>query len=192
MTPFEVYQCHVAMRKHFLNDSFDYVKYKGKIRLKLETFQKRRDRFVFEKLSKHENPKFLILANLLEDHKFWLTTDGYGSANAVYERWLKKIQSLSYMFRNELEELDDDFDKNFIVSDGQHPSLLQLYLAQKISLETLTILIDVTECDRYWRCKLGNDVITNDVLYKVAKYKPFLHYDKMRITSIIVDTFKNR
>ena len=57
----------------------------------------------------------------------------------------KRQQSLSYVFGNELDELDEDFNTNFVVEDGQYPRILSLYNMKRVSIETLVILNDLTK-----------------------------------------------
>ena len=56
MTPFEVYCEYVSLKNHFTKLDYDYIKYNGKMRLKPTSFQKRKDKLFFEKISKHSDP----------------------------------------------------------------------------------------------------------------------------------------
>ena len=49
---YNAYKTYVALKNHFKSDSYDYFKYKGKARVKEETFLKRKDKFFFEKIRK--------------------------------------------------------------------------------------------------------------------------------------------
>ena len=49
---YNAYKTYVALKNHFTSDSYDYFKYKGKARVKEETFLKRKDKFFFEKIEK--------------------------------------------------------------------------------------------------------------------------------------------
>ena len=57
-----------------------------------------------------------------------------------YMDWKKKVQSLSYIFREEVESLFDDkkVDEIFDCSKG-HPPILKKYLGGDITLETMVI-----------------------------------------------------
>ena len=48
-----------------------------------------------------------------------------------YISWQKRIQSLTYLFREEVENMivNTDLDSLFTVNDGQHPRVLKLHLA---------------------------------------------------------------
>ena len=192
MNAFEAYQCFTALRKHFNTDSYDYHKYKGKLRLKLENFEKRRDRFVFEKLARHSDPEYLSIANIIESEQFWLTQGNFNSAVNAYDRWLKRNQSLGYTLQQDLENLGDDLDNELIVPSTGHPPLLRLYLSQKVCLETVVIITDIAQCFQYWSRRMSDDFVAQDVLLKVRKYKPFVKYDRLKMTSIVVDNFRSK
>jgi len=188
MTPFETYCQYLALKQHF-NSTYNYVTYNGKIAATRSSFEKRKDRFFFEKLAKHEDPKSFLIANFLNNPKGWIKELAYGDeARINYEKWLKNHQSLSYLFQNEVNELDSDFNSNFTMENNSHPNAVRLYLGKSISLETLCILCDMTGCLRHWK-KHCSDPILEETIFKIEKYLPFLHYDKEKVRNILVDIF---
>ena len=60
------------MKRHFTTDSYDYVKYHGKIKASYEKFRTRNDAYFFEKLSRKENPEHLMLANMIVKPNAWI------------------------------------------------------------------------------------------------------------------------
>ena len=115
----------VAIKKHFTS-TYDFAKYGGKMRLTLDGSENRKDKFLFYKLSKRKDAKDYILANILKKHDLWIgnLVDDSHEAEEVYTEWSKRQQSLSYVFRNELDELDDDFNANIIVNDGAYTNTI--------------------------------------------------------------------
>jgi hypothetical protein len=190
MTPYEVYIDYLALKRHFTTDSYDYHKYNGKVKAKKESFEKRKDKFFFEKISRHRDPHGLMLANFLKSDDIWVKNLTGDEASEQYNKWLGKLQSISRSVENELSVLDDDFDSNFKVLDGKHPNLLKLYLADKLSIETFIIVYDLVGCESYWNNKLKNDFIWDEVKKKIKKVRPFLVYDKTKIKNIIVEKFR--
>src|SRR5690606_3364760 len=95
-SPYQVYLDYNALKNHFTT-SYDYFKYNGKINISKETFEKRKDRFYFEKLAKKKHYKQYLLANLLEQKSIWIgqwIKDKTGEE--VFERYLKRNQALTY------------------------------------------------------------------------------------------------
>jgi hypothetical protein len=190
MTPFESYCTYIGLKQHFNSKNYDFVKYHGKVKAKRESFDKRKDRFFFEKLAKHEDPKSFLLANFLKNPKGWIRQLSYGEeAKNNYEEWLKKIQSITYIVKTDISKMDETFDENFKVIDGQHPKIVKLYLGGDISLETLVILSDMVGCIRYWDKNLESDPVWEEISIKIKKYSPFLHYDMEKVRKLCLDFF---
>lgn len=188
MTPFECYTTYLALKQHFTSD-YDYHKYHGKVSASVDSFNTRRDRFFFEKLAKHNDPTGFLLANIISDSGVYIRDLVYNQeAKDRYLRWLKRKESMTYLFSNEIGQLKDDFNNNFLCNSG-HPFVIRLFLAEKISLETLCILCDLSGCMKYWRKQLKGDVIYEDIELLVKKYTPFLSYDNKRFKEVVRKRF---
>lgn len=185
---YEIYTYYLALKRHFTS-SYDYHKYNGKINASVTSFETRKDKFFFYKLSKKKDAKDFVLANLVHDPKVWVGDMVGEKGEQVFMEWTKKQQSLSYIFKSELGKLDEDFDSNLITKDGQHPKLLRLHTSGNISLETLIIIDDLTNVFSYWSKKILDNIIFPDILNTCSKYKPFLNYDKSKMKQILVAQF---
>ncbi len=185
---YEMYIYYLALKRHFTS-SYDYHKYNGKINASITSFETRKDKFFFYKLSKRSDAKDFILANMVNDPKIWIGDIVGEEGEKIFTEWTKKQQSLSYVFKTELGKLDEDFDSNLITKDGQHPKLLRLHTSGNISQETLIIIDDLTNVFSYWSKKVLDKIIFPDILNRCNKYKPFLNYDKTKMKNILVAQF---
>ena len=88
---------------------------------------------------------------------------------------MKKIQSLTYTFKSEVEPIMDS--KMIAVSENQHPKLLKEYLGKRVSLETMVILDSILNYSKTWNTKLKDDYVWNDVYKLINDYKCFLKFD---------------
>ena len=52
VTPFEVYQKYLSLKQHVNKKDYDFFKFNGRVRAKESSFEKRRDRHHFIRLSK--------------------------------------------------------------------------------------------------------------------------------------------
>ena len=177
MTDYEAYQNYLAMKLHFGGD-YDYFKYGGKTSASAESFEKRKDKFKFVKLStKLSDPQILdyYLANFIRGKK-WI--GDFDKTN-----WLehKKVnQSLEYVYQNDIEKLltiAENFDILFKVGEGNHPKLVKAYLGKKVSLETLVILEKVLHYREQFDAKISETYIWPKVSLLIKKYEPFLQID---------------
>jgi len=192
MTPFETYKEYLALKNHFTTSGYDYFKYNGKGSGSLQSFEKRKDKLFFEKLSKHPDPKGLMISNFSRSSKVWVRDLAYSEeSQQIYLDWLKRSQSILYNLKLDLKHLDTDFNSNFIVPDNEHPNLLKLYLSDMISIESFCILVDITSCYTYWTKKLANDPLWDEIALYIRKYTPFIKYDKKKAKELLIDFYGN-
>ena len=64
VTPFDTYQHYLSLKNHFTNPKYDFFRYGAKTRASVSSFNKRRDKYWFEKTSRKYNDeevvKFLV------------------------------------------------------------------------------------------------------------------------------------
>lgn len=185
---YELYVYYLAIKRHFTT-SYDFFKYNGKVKVSAMSFENRKDKFHFYKMSKDKEARDLILANMLVNPNIWIGEMLDDKAMRTHQEWKKKKQSLTYQFKSDINELNDDFNSNFIVEDGQHPRILKLYNMKRISLETLVIVIDIVGCMGYWNKNISDKIVWPHINTLVSKYRPFLEYDKVKMKQILVDKY---
>ena len=190
MMPFDAYRCYLSLKNHFTKDHYDYIKYRGKTRATKQAFYKRKDRFWFEKFARQKSDKEVeefFVSNFIystDPGTMWIgemMKDGEGR----YTDWKKKVQSLSYIFREEVESLFDDkeVDEVFDCSKG-HPFILKKYLGGDITLETMVICDIIFGYAKNFDKKL-KDPVWETVSRKIRKYSPFLNIDVFRYKKIL-------
>ena len=72
MSPFETYQAYLGIKNHFSNPKYDYFKYK-KTRATLASFNRRADKYFFEKSSRKYSDKEIVdflVSNFVADASF--------------------------------------------------------------------------------------------------------------------------
>ena len=190
MSAFECYQEYLALKNHFSKPTYDYFKYNGKMKVNVSSFDKRKDKLFFQKLAKHPDVHNFLIANLCENEKAWIKELAYSEeAEKTYKAWLKRQQSLTYVFKQELGNLDTRFNENLICKNNEHPFLLQLYLGKQISLDTLCLLLEISGAKKHWDSKMQYDLVWDTTRIKVEKYIPFINIDRDKIKNIVLDYF---
>ena len=190
VTPFETYQTYLSMKSHFTNRKYDFFKYGGKSRATMASFNKRKDKYWFEKTSrKYSDQQILdfLLANFVitdNPQNLWIG-EIINSGERNYAEWMRKQQSLTYLFKEQSSELLYNKNLNEVLkcSKNKHPVVLKKYLGGEISLETLTILEKVFSFVKDFDKKL-DDPVWETVSLKIKKYIPFIninvfHYKKI-------------
>ena len=190
VTPFETYRTYLSMKSHFTNPKYDFVKYGGKSRATMASFNKRKDKYWFEKTSRkysdQEVVDFLLsnFVNATNPQNLWIG-EIINSGERTYAEWKMRQQSLTYMFTEQSENLlsENDLEKVFNCSKG-HPIVLKKYLGGEISLETLSILEKVFSFKGKFDKKL-KDPVWETVSMKLKKYLPFLNINVFHFKKIL-------
>ena len=196
MMPFDAYRCYLSLKNHFTKDHYDYHKYRGKTRATVQAFYKRKDRFWFEKFARQKSDKEVeefFVSNFIystDPGTMWIgemIKEGEGR----YQEWKKKTQSLSYVFKEEVNILFDDkkVDEVFDCSNG-HPHILKSYLGGNTSLETLVICDRILEYRKEWDKRL-EDPVWETVSRKIKKYSPFLNIQTQTYKKIVKEVILN-
>jgi hypothetical protein len=116
----------------------------------------------------------------------WVGDITVPEAEECYMNWLKIQQSLTYIFKNDVESvIGESPDAMLIVTDGQHPKLLQSVMARDVTIETMAILNDILNFFPMWTRKINDDIIWPEWKRKIEKYIPFIIYDKSKFKNII-------
>ena len=195
MDGFDVYKIYLAIKLHFTSDSYDYFKHNGKTTARLNTFTKRRDRYFFHKLSRSYSSSACVdyfVAGFIGSDTVWIGDVVGKSGQENYTRWQKRIESLSYVFEGDvntllefIEEKKIKFDDLFKVKDGQHPPLVKLYIANKITIESMIILDDILNYTKQFNKQIKETVIWPKKYKLLMNYKPFLKYNTTKMKMII-------
>ena len=190
VTPYQTYQTYLSMKSHFTNPKFDFFKYGGKSRATMTSFNKRKDKYWFEKTSrKYSDEEVLnfLLANFVttdNPQNLWIG-EIINSGERNYAEWKRRKQSLTYLFKEQVERLiyENNLEEVFDCSKG-HPPLLKKYLGGEISLETLTILEKVFSFAKNFDKKL-KDPVWESVSLKIKKYIPFININVFHYKNVL-------
>ena len=189
MDAFTAFQKYLALKQHFNKDGYDYFKYGGKITAKISSFEMRKDKYMFHKLSKKKDLEGFIVSNMLENENIWVRDMLTSESDQIFTEWLKRQQSISYLFESDIAKLTDDLNENLIIKDNEYPYLLKLFMRKEICIETLIICNDVLNFFGHWNKHITDPVIWPGAYKKCMKYKPFIKYDKDRCKQILKQRF---
>lgn len=198
MTGFEVYKMYLALKQHFTKDSYDYVKYRGKVSASEKSFEERRDRYFFKKLATKYGEKEILnyfVANFISDPRGYIKS----FSDDIYTRWRIYQESFSYKFKQDVDSLLEDiappyeqsFDSIFTIRKGQHPIILRKYLSQEITLETLVVFEHCLGFVERFDSSLS-DPIWKQTRNQIVKYRPFVNIDCKKYKSVILDTIRRK
>ena len=191
VTPYEVYQKYLSLKQHFNKKGYDYFKFQGKVRANESSFEKRKDKHHFIRLSKiykdEELTKFFV-SNFVVTKDLWVGNATSAEGRQNYIAWKTKIQSLPYVFENEIEAMFDEnetFNDIFNVEDGQHPPIVRHVFGNEVSLETFVVLDSILNFTSKFNEKIEESVIWPELYSMVNNYAPFVVVNKQKYVDIL-------
>lgn len=193
MEPYDVYRSYLALKLHFTTDKYNVIEQKGRVRASRQSFFKRTDLFNIKKIaseySDSEVVDFLI-ANFVSGDRWGGVFDSEARSN--YLSWKKRIESITYTFAKDIDKISFEAEKKqerfidyFRSFNSQLPKVINMYLRNDISIETLVILNKLNNYTDKLDEKLSDNIIWPDVSRLIKKYSPFLNIDKKKYDDII-------
>jgi hypothetical protein len=192
--PFESYKLYNALKLHFETD-YDAVKYNFKSNVSSQSFFKRRDKYFFAKIAKQyeKDLKGYYIANFKHGVSYvGEMVNEVGEKNYIEHK--KTLESLTRVFQNDINKLSEqkmEFDDLFQSQDGQHPLIVQLWMQEEITLETVVILNSLIGFIPRESKKISDTLIWPDIKRKIEKYTPFVNFNSTKCKLIILNGFTN-
>jgi hypothetical protein len=191
VNPFQCYTTFLALKQHFSKPSYDVIKYNWKTRASLTAFNKRTDRYFYERLSRKKSEqeiKNYFIANFVsrDNPQSVYITDLIKDGEETYIEWMKRVQSLSYLFESEASVFisKDGFNELFECKNKQHSPLIHKHLQKALSIETLVILDKILHyVEDYDR--VLDDPMWDSLRMKIVKYSPLLNIDTKKYSKIL-------
>jgi hypothetical protein len=191
--PFESFKLYNALKLHFESNSYDAIKYNFKTNVKATSFLKRKDKYFFAKIARQYEKDLMgyYIANF--KHGISYVGDMINEVGEDNYKNHKRIrESIHRVFSvdiNRLTEEDCTFDELFESVDGQHPPVVQIWMQEDISLETVVILNSILGFIPRESKKISDTIIWPDIQRKIDKYGPFVKYDVNKCKTILTKAF---
>jgi hypothetical protein len=189
---YEAFGLYESLKLHFTKDSYDFHKYNGKSNISVTSFENRKDKYHFYKLSrkfsKKEDLIEFLVANFVERDGLWVGDLLTEDAEVNYRSRQKILQSLSYEFTDDLSKLFngiDDPNEVIKVVDGDYPVLLTYTLQKETKIETLCILNSILDFLPMWDKKITDTIRWPNLKRKIVKYTAFLPKDVVKYKLIL-------
>jgi hypothetical protein len=190
MSPFETYKHYLSLKSHFTNPKYDFFKYGAKTRASVTSFNKRTDKYFFEKTSRKYSDKevvdFLVANFVSTDNpqNLWIGQI-INSGERTYAEWMRRQQSLSYLFKEQSTELFSETELNDVFNCTKgHPPILKRFLSGRLFIENFVIYDKIFHFSKDFDKKLL-DPVWETVSLKISKYKPFLNIDVFSYKKIL-------
>ena len=131
--------------------------------------------------------KFLV-SNFVKTRDLWVGNVTSPEGRDNYIAWKAKIQSLPYVFENEIGAMfdeNDNFNIIFKVEDGQHPPLVRYVFGEEVSLETFIVLDSILNFTSKFNENIEETVIWPELYSMCNNYAPFVVVNKQKYVDIL-------
>jgi hypothetical protein len=182
---FQTYKYFMAIRLHLTTDRYDVFQSNGKVSGSRTAFEKRNDKFLFEKIGrKFDTPRELI--------EYFVANIAYGNMSVIYsqesddyyQQWIARKESRTATFKSQLSQIYNYLELNqkkyeelFSIDDNV-PELLNLYVGGYVHLETIVILNEFENFLPKWEPLC---MIWGNQLRVLNKMKNFVKFDKDKL-----------
>ena len=197
MNGYQTYQIYQALKLHFTSD-YDAVKYNYKTAIKQDTFERRKDRYFFEKLSRNYSKEKLIhyfTANLIYDPNIWIGD----MKEKIYDDYISRYDKLTYMVTQDMKVMAEKgytFDQICSTADNNSTNpLLESIRANEIQLESVVLLDIMVNFLNKLKRDLNDPLgINKDMINLLLKYKLIMLQSPLpraKLKEKLLNTFTN-
>jgi hypothetical protein len=198
MNGFQTYQIYQSLKLHFTTD-YDAVKYNYKTAVRQDTFERRKDRYFFEKLSRRFNKEKLIqyfTANLIDNPNVWIGD----MKDEIYNDYVSRYDKLTYMVTQDIKVMVEKgytFDQLCSTSDNNSTNpLLESVRANEIHLESVVLVDILVNFLKKLRSDLNDPLgINKELIDLLLKYKLIMLQSPLprgKLKEKLLNTFTNQ
>jgi hypothetical protein len=140
------------------------------------------------KIYKEDELTKFFVSNFVKTNDLWVGNVTSPEGRETYIAWKAKIQSLPYVFENEIDTLfdtSDEFNILFECRDGQHPPVLRRVFGEEVSLETFIIMDSILNFTSNFNEKIEESVMWPNLYNMCTKYAPFVVVNKQKYVDIL-------
>lgn len=194
---FQSYKLYLILVNAF-KKGYDPVKYSWKIRVQQNSFEKRKDKYFFEKIQKgfdiFEQQK-IFMVNLLANQDQWIGDMLSQDSIMFYRKYMSRFNDLSILFKEDLQNLilfckskGRMFKSLFLIEDNKEPMIFKLLQNDSIQYETFILL------DSYFNIiemlDESKNFIWDQYSVRIKAYKNLFVIDKLEVIKILKESLK--
>lgn len=191
------YRMYLAVKLHFMTDSYDVTDSKGSVRISKKKFDERNQTSLYEKFADKFSSKKEMAQYLISNFAYgaWGNTDivyGTSESDLNYKEWNRRKESITQIFKNDLSKIKLEYETNnmkflpdLTSKFPKVPHLFQMYLGKHITIETLVIMDKVYPFLDTWKQNMGS--LFEEDIRRIIKTKPFVKFDEKKIKPLFLE-----
>lgn len=189
--PLKVFKLYLGVKTHFSDINYDVIEKRCGIRgASIHNLEKRKDcKAIFYLSTKFQTVRqasSFLVANFAYKNEYPFADRE--KSISLYKQWLKNKDSLTYKFEQDIIYINEysehkkiDFWDVFY-SDDDLPAIIQMYLANKINIESLSILNKIRD---FTTQLLPRHPLWYKDILRIKKLGSFINVDEAKYYSII-------
>ncbi|AXN58277.1 DNA replication and recombination protein [Enterobacteria phage T6] len=196
-----VYKLYLMIKQH-MNGKYDVIKYNWCMRVSDAAYQKRRDKYFFQKLSEKYKLKELALifiSNLVANQDAWIGDISDADALVFYREYIGRLKQIKFKFEEDIRNIYY-FSKKVEVSafkeifeynpKVQSSYIFKLLQSNIISFETF-ILLDsfLNIIDKH--DEQTDNLVWNNYSIKLKAYRKILNIDSPKAKNVFIESVKS-
>lgn len=194
-----VYKLYLMVKGHF-NGRYDCIKYNWAMRISPKAYEKRRDKYFFERLSTKYNLGELyriFVSNMLANSDAWVGEISGADALQFYRQHTGKLERASYIFKEDIENLvyfcrkkDIMFKDLFDCSKGQ-PLIFKMLQQEIISYETFILIDAAGKFIHKFNDSMSDDIVWIEYRKRIEGYQKILNINTTAAKELLISTLKS-
>ena len=146
MEGFEVFKIYTALKAHFLS-KYDYVKSNGQTKVSVGAWNKRNDKYYFEKFGRlyKNDVEPMLISIFVQNPNIWVGDLVDTNHKFVYQEWKSRLEQLGKNMSIDIKniiiyaQLNDKKLLDLFKNKGNMPLIYSFYLQNKICAETVIL-----------------------------------------------------
>jgi hypothetical protein len=180
---------YVSLKNHFTSKKYDWSKYKGRVDVPRDAYERRHDKKFFQIIQKRYSAierNQIFLANFVYNKHLWIGELLAENCIDIWNHWKGRVTRIDYQFEEDLKNalaevqlrksLSPKEALKFLICkpDETHPLVLRFVWGGILGIESYLLLSLVLDLRRVYQPFLPEDTLWGDFEFKVEKYERFL------------------
>lgn len=191
MSGYDAAKYYNAIKLHFNNEKYNAITYRYNTKI---SFVPENQFYSFQRLYKTYKDELInfYVANFYENPKASVFDLCSSEADEIYKKWKKRNESLTYVFKEEVNNLLNESSLNdLLLVKKTYPVLMVKTMQEEVSIDTLLLMDSVLQFFKDWNNKIKEDVVWKSFKMKSDKYRCFMNIDLEKYREILKKEVKN-
>ena len=193
-----VYKLYLMVKGHF-NGKYDVIKYNWVMNVSKKAYEKRRDKYFFERLSNKYTLGELyriLVSNMIANPNAWVGDISGADALQFYREHSGKLEKASYLYKEDLENLLYFCEKKGIMfkdlfdcSKG-HPLIFKMLQQELVSYETFLLIDSAGKFIHKFNAEMADDIVWIEYRKRIEGYGKILNLNSVEAKTTLVSVLR--